>query len=129
MMDPYGTHQPLLLACAARVRAHQRVLELGAGDYSTRQLHAVCYRARILTVERDRDWLEQYADCVSPRHALRHAGTLVTTLAMIRTVRRWELALVDSSPAEWRAPQIATLADRARWIVIHDTEDPVYRYG
>lgn len=123
-MDPTSTHFPILAACVARTSGP--VIELGCGDYSTPMLHLLCKNRLLVSVESDASWLARYEDLKSPNHEL----SLVRDWSSASRIeeRTWDVALVDHAPGERRVPEIRRLMHRAKFIVVHDTEDPGYGY-
>jgi hypothetical protein len=102
------------------------VLELGCGDYSTPLLHLLCRNRPLVSVETDRGWLERYSDLRTKDHEFHLAQDWAG--AAIIDQREWDVALVDHAPGERRVPEIRRLINRARFIVVHDTEDGGYGY-
>ncbi len=118
-MDGAATHYPILAACAVRTRGP--VLELGAGDYSTPLLSLLCKGRKILTLDSDPKWLERFGDLKSDDHSF-HLVSDWPGCPLIES-RQWGVAFVDNRPHHQRTPLIRRLKDRARFIVIHDTEN------
>ena len=60
--ENYASHQPILSTYASRVRGG-RIIEYGAGDYSTGLLHEICRNNEntLITVESDKAWLDKVA--------------------------------------------------------------------
>jgi len=124
LMDATSTHFPILAACVARTTGP--VLELGCGDYSTPMLHLLCRNRRLVSIDSDANWLSRYEDFRSSTHELVHASDWAN--AGVIDANSWDVALVDHAPGTRRAPEIQRLMHRAKFIVIHDTEDPNYGY-
>lgn len=113
----YGTHLPALLQALARTSGP--VLELGMGAYSTPILHAVCELEgrELVSIDNDsRIWLWG-VPFSSDRHLLVHTNNW--DRAPID--RDWDVVLVDHSPGERRVVEIRRLANRARYLIVHDT--------
>lgn len=123
-MDRTSTHFPILAAVVARTTGP--VLELGCGDYSTPMLHLLCRDRRLVSLEADAGWLARFADLASERHELVRVADWAG--AEILDCGEWDVALVDHAPGNRRVPEIRRLMHRARFIVVHDTEDPGYGY-
>jgi predicted O-methyltransferase YrrM len=127
-MHPGATHIALLAAVVARSKGS--VLELGCGDFSTPLLHLLCKPPRVLvSVDNDAAWVDRFLDLDTAYHAVRRVERWEDTFEM-RVTRegQWDVAFVDCAPAEARVPLIEQLLGRAKQIVIHDTEHPLYGY-
>ena len=151
-LHAFGTHQPLLFA--ACLLTEGPIVELGAGFYSTPFLHALSLAQRrpVHTVESQPGFLNQLARYGSDLHRLwlldeqmerdpegkillgdRTRKQVVAAQAAFLDehfgAMDISVAFVDHSPAFLRQPAVAWLADRADYIVIHDTESAgFYRY-
>jgi len=142
-MDSYASHQPLLLHCLFLTKG--QVLELGAGNYSTLILHEVCAALdrQLVTIDCDEKWLNTFMDLASPKHELMCVGMTeefrLRGTAQIRDHQVWQeckridqntwgLVLVDHRPGERRKDDILRLKDDAQIIVVHDSQEPGYRY-
>lgn len=125
----YGTHIPLLAAVLAVARKGP-VLELGSGWSSTLLLNEMCRAGgrKLRTIDSDMNWLSQFEKLKSQEHELVHAADW--DIAVADTLHTdWSVIFIDHAPAERRIVDIEELADRAEFIVVHDTEDPTYNYG
>ena len=127
LINPYGSHQELLFACVARTRGP--VIELGMGNYSTRQLHQMCvpYNRPLCSVETDGNWAAQFDDLRCALHGIQ----VVRGMEDYRPIDdiAWDVAFVDHAPGEMRQREVKRLAAKTRYIVIHDTDpesDGVY---
>ena len=120
--SPYGTHIPALAAAVAMARSGP-VLELGAGEFSTAMLHAMCAATnrRLVTIDHDPNWVARFAAYRSENHR-------VETMSWDDIPdERWAVVFIDHAPAERRRIDIEKLRDRCELMVVHDTED--HRYG
>jgi len=130
------THEPLLAAAVA-VAERGPVLELGAGYASTPLLHTLCAAQgrRLLTVDSNPEWIERFASLRSDSHHLvtlddwSKLANLARTFAGGDGVQTWAVVFVDHAPAERRIVDISYFAHRAEFLVVHDTEHPLYGYG
>lgn len=131
MIDDYATHISLLaemviLACQ---KPDQRILEIGAGEYSTPLLHRIgrAFKAKILTFENNSQWLERYKDLQTPWHELRFVQDWKNVKELDEPCA---LAFVDHDPANRRIHEILRLKDLARYIVVHGSHKicmrPIY---
>jgi len=123
------THEPLLAAAVAIARPGP-VLEVGAGNYSTPLLHALCAAMgrELLTIESDINWVERFASLRSSTHKLVHVIDWDAAIPLTDS-RTWSVVFIDHAPALRRVVEIDRLADRAEFIVVHDSEDAAYNYG
>lgn len=154
-MDPYSTHQALLTA--AMLRTDGRILEMGGGWYSTPLISAFAHvqGRRAFTVETSeyvynifKPWGESERHKVlkidgydfdqvgkfkaQPGHSKGHYIELqrafLERLTRDLLDRRWAVVFVDQAPGFLRVPAIEFFADRADYIITHDTEH-VQHYG
>jgi hypothetical protein len=125
----YGSHLLVLVQALAHTRG--RVLELGAGLYSTPLLHAICaLEGRQLVT------LEDHPDVY--RWAMAYQGGYHTVVEVRDWDRaglidfEWDVALVDHSPSARRVADIRRLAARTGYLVLHDSNgryDHHYHYS
>ena len=120
-----SSHLPVLIA--AMRATYGDVLELGGGMFSTPLLHWLCaaQQRRLVTLETDPGYVSRLREFRAPWHEVR----LVKSWEEADIGWRWAVAFVDHAPALRRKEDIRRLADLAELIVVHDTDDPVYRYG
>jgi len=126
-METWATHLPILAAFAARTQGP--VLEMGTGYYSTPVLHGICHLRRLVSIDNNGPFMQQFLDLRSPFHEFHHVpdwnawdGKLIET--------PWDVAFVDHAPGERRAIDIEKLRRWARFIVVHDTHpDAVKELG
>lgn len=127
--DAYETHRPALREAVLRV-ADGLILELGAGEGSTPPLHEVCLATGrpVVTLESDRAWFERFVRLRSENHAVVHVPSWEDHLAnpVVRQLP-YAIAFVDHTPTR-RVADIEWLAQRARVLVVHDTESADYGY-
>lgn len=126
----YHSHYPILAAAVARTTGP--ILELGAGEGSTPLLH---YTGReVLTVDTDASWLETFAGYRSRMHAFEIVGPVGDdALPMVTRMiagwnawripnRPWSVAFIDCAPGEARHELAIRLAEKATYVVCHDSE-------
>lgn len=117
LMKGYCTWLPAMMDVL--LRTDGPVLELGGG-HGTLLLRNFCEGVRpLLTVENDPDYFEVLSHLKSNYHKIKKE---------IPEVGFWDVALVDSAPAASRQPYIEALRSRAKFIVVHDVQDPGYGY-
>jgi hypothetical protein len=108
MSVEYGTHQKILQEFI--LKTDNPVLELGAGDSSTMQIHEWTQNY-ILTVDDNETWLNKYIDLKCDRHDFAMLGEYED--------KNWGLVFVDLSTQELRKEAILKYKD-ADYLVIHD---------
>jgi hypothetical protein len=123
-MDSWGTHLPVLMTFMARTRGP--VLELGCGESSTPMLHAWCNERQIVSVESNVSFLGKFTHLTRRLHRFVHVldwhAFDVRSLGPV-----WEIAFIDHAPAEQRVTDMDRLRDRAKFIILHDAQDPFYQ--
>mgnify|MGYP001009227426 CR=1 FL=1 len=126
-MDDYATHLPLLVH--AVMVTSGPVLEMGCGDYSTPILNRITQtqNRRLVTCEYDAKWLSNFLHLQNSKHELYH----VTDWASFKLIDEcfWDVIFVDHSPGERRVHDLIRLANKAKFIILHDTEIPNGGYG
>jgi len=127
----YSTFLPMLLEAMARTNGD--VLELGAGVFSTPLLHWLCQRQKrnLLTIENDRSWygfVKRYLR--TDHHQILHVANWDDADQYID--KEWDVVLIDHSPSERRIEEIKKLANKAKYLVVHDSDpwkDHQYHYS
>lgn len=127
----YSTFLPILMEVVNRTSGD--VLELGGGVFSTPVLHWMCEtkKRNLLTVENDKKWirfLQQYYR--TDHHKFLYVDDWDQAEDAIN--KEWDVVLVDHSPSERRIEEIKKLANRAKFIVAHDSQpwkDHQYQYS
>lgn len=122
----YGTHLPLLIKAMEKTTGD--VLELGMGVFSTPYLHYKCMldNRKLVSYENFEPWLNFFT-----KYRYRnenHEITLVTNYADAPIDKEWDLVLIDQTPDSSRAEEAKRLKDKARYIVIHDSNENDKRY-
>lgn len=122
-LTDYGSHFPILAGLVAYSVRTPRVLELGCGSYSTPLLHmlAKSMGGHVVSADSDAAWLSEYDDLREEWHELHHVPDWSSWDRIDED--GWDVAFVDHAPGERRPADILRLKNRARFIVVHDTED------
>lgn len=123
--ENYASHQPILAAYASQVRGG-RIIEYGAGDYSTGLLHTICQQNgnELLTVESDAAWLNKVKESYPGYHW--HHYLHVKEYADLLDKNhdfRCDLAFIDS--ATWGSRLFClqeTMKVPFKYIIIHDSD-------
>jgi len=116
-----GSHQLGLLYAVKHTS--KPILELGAGESSTVQIHEAT-KNRILTIESHPHWLSRFTHLRSENHSL----VLMSSFQMLEFFKEdtteWGLVFVDCQGGNWaeRQAAIKKYKDIADYIVVHDTE-------
>ncbi len=118
----YSTHLPVLMEVMRRTDGD--VLELGPGVFSTPVLHWMCEtkKRNLLTIETDPKWsrfCSKYYQ--TPYHKFLQVNDWDEARDAIN--KEWDVALVDHSPSGRRVKEIEILANSAKYIVVHDSEE------
>ena len=120
----WGSHLPVLMY--AMENSEGDVLELGSGNFSTPYLHWKCHLQKRNLVSYDDK--ERFFNDLKLYESETHKTFFVSNWDDIEIERPWGVALVDHHPNTRRKVDIKRLANHARLIVVHDTEEPGYGY-
>lgn len=131
----YGTHMPIL----ARIMdiTEGPVLELGMGIYSTPLLDMMCAVKKRMLISYDNDpvWFKENEKWASDYHKVIFVDENGWEQIMIDYAYgapHWTVVLVDHKPAKQRIKEIKRLANKADYILIHDSEpesDRFFKYS
>jgi hypothetical protein len=116
-MDNYATHQLVLLEVLKRTS--KPVLELGAGDYSTPQVHT--HESKVLTIDDSQKWIDKYSGLKSRNHVFSCFNSKELQKFYENDKEQWGLVFVDNSTWEFRLWAINRYKDTADYMIIHDT--------
>jgi hypothetical protein len=131
----YGTHMACLMTAAAHTDGP--ILEMGAGDYSTPLLHALCSKDQryLLSTDTDKEWLSYFTDLATDWHEFKHVKVYTDDKEKnpqprvwdtIGNDRHWSVVFIDHKPGERRAVDIERLRYNTDIFVVHDTEQLGY---
>jgi hypothetical protein len=122
-----GSHAPILALVVSRTTGP--VLECGTGQFSTPLLHLLCLERKLISLETDPVWLEQNVHLASPMHEFKLVHNWDEMVPLFQS-RFWDVAFADHSPGlgqpqttSVRHKTVAALANHAKFIVVHDTEN------
>jgi hypothetical protein len=119
----WASHIPVLVK--ALENSSGPVLELGMGMFSTPILHALCADQGRALYSYDND--SRFTDMFKRFNSEIHKIELLHDWLGVDYEGSWGVALVDQKPAEARKESIKRLI-KARYVIIHDTQDPIYDY-
>jgi len=118
----WGSHQAVLLDTLGRT--DKPVLELGAGAWSTVQIHDALKNRGIkfLTIEANQKWIDMYIHLKTKLHDLRCVPDSDMPAFYALDDVEWGLVFIDNST--WRARKLAIqkYKDVADYIVLHDCD-------
>jgi len=118
----YGTHIPLLASVVATAPPGS-VLELGVGHFSTPLLAMLCKSMgrHLTSVEEKAEWFDNVRDLGDDLVVVSDPYNWISTLEAM-AVSRWAVVFVDHGRTNQdRMAALRWLADRADFIVVHDT--------
>lgn len=123
-----GTHLPVLMKLVSITDGP--ILELGGGLYSTPFLHWACFanKRELITYEN----APEYFNMVRKYNCDFHKVILIDDWDKMPIDRYWDIAFIDHAPAERRKKDVIRLANFAKFVIIHDTEENqehVYNLG
>lgn len=102
------------------------ILELGVGYNTTLFLREACRDRKVVSVESAPHWFERFRELESPTHKFK----LINNWAEYDTqCDHWDIIYIDHAGQGARGRSLAKLANKARIIICHDTEDPSYGYN
>lgn len=102
------------------------VVEFGCGDGSTPQLHQYCAdkKRQLVSYDYHEEWLDRFMYFESIDHQFVHAQNWDA----LQIVSFIDVLLIDHSPGERRWEDIKKYANKAAYIVIHDSEPAATGY-
>lgn len=123
----HSSHLPILIKVLQISQGP--VLELGAGVFSTPVVHWLCLEAKrpLVTYENDQQHFTMNQAFATPEHQVKFVNNWDE--ANIDTTH-WGLVFVDHEPGARRVVEIARVAQKADYVVVHDTEpNHDYKYN
>jgi hypothetical protein len=119
-MNPVSTHQLVLLYIINKTNG--TILELGAGDCSTRQIHEIAKGRKILTIDHDSSWIKRYYDIKTKLHKFRLISNEKIKDFYLKDNEHWSVVLVDNIHWDIRVPAIMRYKDTSDYLVVHDAQ-------
>ena len=123
----YFTHLGALIACVNKTKGD--ILELGMGLGSTIYLHYACTIAKrnLLSLENDKGWLKTFKSSQFMHFLYEndyHKLELVDVYEDSPLIdKEWSVVLVDQTPDLSRKETVKKLANKAEYIIIHDSDE------
>lgn len=119
----YGTHLPCLIQAFSKTTGD--VLELGTGVFSTPYLHYACTLAKrnLVSYENYKEWF----DFVKTYENDYHQVKFVEKYSDAQIDRPWDIVLIDQTPDSSRSEEAVRLKDKAKYIIIHDSNPSNYK--
>lgn len=117
----YGTHLPCLIKAMSKTTGD--VLELGMGVFSTPYLHYQCILSnrKLVSYENFRNWMQFFIDY--HYECSNHEINFVENYADAKIDRPWDVVLIDLTPDSERVVAVKRLANLAKYIIIHDSNE------
>jgi hypothetical protein len=117
----YGTHLPCLIRAMEKTSGD--VLELGMGVFSTPYLHYKCMldNRKLVSYENFESWMNFFVKYGyrNPNHDI----NFIEKYSDAPIDKEWDLVLIDQTPDWSRAEEAKRLKDKAKYIVIHDSNE------
>ena len=117
----YGTHLPALIKAMEKTSGD--VLELGMGVFSTPYLHYQCILSnrKLVSYENFKNWLQFFIDYryECPNHEI----NFVEKYTDAKIDKPWDVVLIDQTPDSERVVAVKRLANLAKYIIIHDSNE------
>ncbi len=122
----YGTHLGPLIKVMSLTTGD--VLELGIGYFSTPYLHYQCLldKRHLVSYESDKGWIKRFATSDFYNHRYQgefHEFKFTANWDDADIEKPWDVVLVDHSPDFRRIIETKRLANFAKYIVIHDSNE------
>ena len=137
-INGFATHQPFLIELLKNTNGN--ILELGCGEGSTLLFREFISPTRhLISVESNKEWLDKYIPLQNEYHTLYHIptnndDTQETGQAWVdfldKTLKNmsFDIVFIDQSPWTSRISTLKYFINRAKYIVVHDSDYfPVYK--
>ena len=128
----YGTHLAALIKAMEKTSGD--VLELGMGLFSTPYLHYQCMLSgrKLVSYENFKTYAQFFLDYGYPN--ANHEVNLIDDYANAQIDKPWDVVLIDQTPDTERVKAVKRLANLAKYIIIHDSNensksDSIYHYS
>ena len=126
----YGTHLPALIKAMEKTTGD--VLELGMGIFSTPYLHYQCMLTdrKLVSYENNKEWMGFFLKYGYLNN--NHTIAFVDKYSNAPIDKQWDVVLIDQTPDSSRREEAKRLANLAKYIIIHDSNDnmeKIYHYS
>lgn len=125
----YGTHLPCLMKAVEKTDGD--ILELGMGVFSTPYLHYHCMLSgrKLVSYENYKNWIGFFHKYHYEND--NHEIKFVEKYSDAKIEKPWDVVLIDQTPDSSRIEEVKRLVNRAKYIVIHDSNErhnKIYHY-
>lgn len=122
MINGWASHQPVLFDAISRTSGP--ILELGAGDFSTRQIDELAIKRglRVWTIDGYKEWLDKFADVRSDRHILSFLSPNGLREFFLQDSTKWGVVFIDYGDWNIRVEAMLKYKDTAEYLVMHDCD-------
>ncbi len=115
-----GSHQQVLIE-AIKLSGNKPILELGAGNFSTQLIHDMANGRKIITIDHNQKWLDQFANLRLENHILLQIDIPCMLSWFKQDTTNYGVVFVDSITWETRMLAINRYKYISDYFVIHDT--------
>lgn len=121
----YGTHLPCLIKAFEKTSGD--VLELGTGVFSTPYLRYACMLSgrKLTSYENYKDWYDFLMKYYQNNE--NHQINFIEKYSDAPIDRFWDVVLIDQTPDSSRGKEALRLKDRAKYIILHDSNPSNYK--
>lgn len=132
-----GSHMSMLLTAVTHTAGP--ILEMGAGDYSTPLLHAICSKTKrfVVTADTSKNLLYNFLDLQTDWHVFSYVPVYEDDWSVNPKPEMWDgvglevfwsVVLINHRPGERRVKDIERLRPHTKIFVVHDTQESGYGY-
>jgi len=128
----YGTHLAALIKAMSKTNGD--VLELGMGLFSTPYLHYQCMLSnrKLVSYENFKTYAQFFLDYGYPN--ANHEINIIDDYAKANIDKPWDVVLIDQTPDSSRIIEAKRLANLAKYMIIHDSNESarnerIYHYS
>lgn len=128
-VNPWASHQYVLVHILHTV-LNGNVFEFGMGYHSTVLLNHITKKQnrKLYSVDSDIEWLNKFLYLSNKNHIIEefNINNLMPTYDKVLELN-CSIAFIDCKPGELRQVMINLLKDKIPYIIVHDTEEIVYK--
>jgi hypothetical protein len=131
-MNANATHYGILGGMIAKTTGP--IVEFGLGHYSTPLIHYLCQNRKAVSVETNREWTKYFeARFGNESHEFYCTENRLISTAFFSNSKynevMWGVAFIDNGPDADRVKIIRNVRQKAKYIVVHDSEPGAVSYG